>query len=606
MARVIVNHKNFEQCIQAVGSKGIFIGLDTETTGLEAYGKHKLFSIILSNAEDDYYFNFNARLDNTGQAIPYENILPVSWLKDFDKLFDNDNYNYFIHNAKFDLHFLAKEGLFLAGKVYCTQTLARLVNNRLSSYSLSNLGKLIGHDKDDAVEAYITKHKLYTDVDVGKKKPKRLKHFDLVPFDIISEYGLTDARVCYELGQYCLKRLGEINKEHNEGGLPLISNVISIERDLTKALFNSERRGVLIDKDYCEQALAYELDIYNEACAKFEALTGIEYADSRTVLKKAFEEAGLPYGTTPKGNASFKDELLPDNELGALIRQARSAYKRANTYFKNFLELADEDGAIHCSFLQAGTTTGRMSCINPNLQNVPKRGEDGAKFPVRKAFIPRPGHFFIMVDFDQMEYRLLLDIADEEEVINKILEEDLDVHTATAESMGTGRTAAKTLNFLLLYGGGAQKLADALGITLNEAKKLKSLYFRSLGRVQALSKALIDVAKSRGYIVNWAGRRLMLDELAPYRMPNHYIQGGCGDVCKMAMVEIDELLKNYASEMLLQVHDELIIEVKYGEEEVIPKIKHIMQTVYPNNRLPLTAGVDYSKENWFDKGAYNG
>jgi len=605
MARYIVEHKTFEESLDRLfNSGGLFIALDTETTGLEPYKGNKLFSIILSTEEDDFYFNFNTELDNTGQPIPYEYMLPPSWLDRFKPLFENSTYTWFIHNAKFDLHFLAKEGLYLAGTVYCTQTLARLVNNRQPSYSLANLGKHIGHDKDDAVEAYISKHKLYTDVDVGKKKPKRLKHFEKVPFKIISEYGLTDGRVCYELGTYCLDRLAKINMQQLNEGLPLVNNVLNIESNLSKALFKSEKRGILIDKEYCQAALAYELDIYNEACAKFEAYTGLEYQDSRTVLKKAFEKAGLPYGTTPKGNPSFKDELLPDNEIGNLIKQARAAYKRANTYFKNFLELADDSGAIHCSFLQAGTVTGRMSCINPNLQNVPKRGEDDAAYPVRKAFVPRPGYFFIMVDFDQMEYRLLLDIAGEEEVIRQINLDGLDVHTATANAMGTNRTAAKTLNFLLLYGGGAQKLADALGITLNEATKLKSSYFRNLKKVKGLTKALTDVAKRRGYIVNWAGRRLMLDEEAPYRMPNHYIQGGCGDVCKLAMVEIDKLLDDYDSTMLLQVHDELIIEVKYGEEEVIPKIKDIMQTVYPHTSLPLTAGVDYSKNNWFDKGAY--
>lgn len=605
MGRIIVNHRNFKQCLEDVINEE-YLGLDTETRGLHAYLGHRLFSIIITSQHNSYYFNFNAMPDHLGKLAPVENILPLSWLDDFKNLFDRTYITWFIHNAKFDLHMLGVENLFIRGTVVCTEMLSRLINNRLSSYSLANMGALIGYPKDDTVEKYITKHKLYTEVDVGKKKPKKDKHYDLVPFEIISEYGLTDGEVVYKLGMYGLKRLKELDEEQTALGLPSIMGVYRNEVNLTKVLFAMERVGTRTDQAYIKEAYDYEIEMREEYAEKFYALTGEEFQDAATLFKKVFEKLGLEAGRTPKGNPSFSEANLPDNAVTELIVGWRKHNKRAGTYWRNYLDLADKDDVIHCNFRQAGTVTGRMSSFDPNLQNVPKRGEDQSKYPVRRAFIPREGYFFCMVDFDQMEYRLLLDIANEAEVIRQIKEEGLDVHTATANTMRVERDPAKTLNFMLLYGGGAAKLAAALKCTLAKAKQYKNIYFRSLRRVQRIVDALIKTSKQRGFIVNWLGRRLLLDELKPYAMPNHYIQGGCGDVCKMAMVAIHDLLKPHESRMLLQVHDELIIEIKKGEEFLIPKIKYIMENTYPSTNLQLTAGADYSLTDWHNKGAYNG
>jgi len=450
------------------------------------------------------------------------------------------------------------------------------------------------------------KHKLYTLVDVGKKRPKKDKHYDLVPFEIMSEYGLTDGEVVYKLGMYCLKRIKELNEEQVAEGLPPLNDVFNNEVNLTKVLFKMEKVGTLTDPAYIKEAYDYEIEMRDEYADKFYALTEVEFQDAAACFKVVFEKLGLEAGRTEKGNASYSEENLPDNAVTQLIVQWRKHNKRAGTYWRNYLDLADDENVIHCNFRQAGTVTGRMSSNDPNLQNVPKRGEDKSKYPVRKAFIPRKGYFFAMVDFDQTEYRLLLDVAAEQDVIDKILNEGLDVHTATANTMGVERDPAKTLNFLLLYGGGAAKLAAALNVTLQKAKSYKSIYFRSLRKVQNLVKELTAVAKRRGYLVNWLGRRIYLDEVKPYAMPNHYIQGGCGDACKLAMVKIDNLLNSYESRMLLQVHDELIIEVKYGEEAVIKDIKEIMENVYPSRQLKLTAGADYSLTDWHNKEGYNG
>ena len=602
--RIHVTNENLDAVMFELECHGVF-SLDTETSGFHAYLKDRLFSIIVSTYKDDFYFNFNDWADHLGNYAPKECILPRKSMRRLRGILDNPDNTVYMQNAKFDMHFLNVEklGIKFKSRIFCTQALARLVNNQLPSYSLANLGALIGFDKDDKVMKYILKNKLYTEVDVGKKKPRRDLHFDLVPFDIISAYGMQDGRVTFELGRYIESRLAELAKEQEEMGLPDLMNVVNNEIRLTKTLFRMEARGVKIDRDYCEQAYIYEMDQHHTACSKFYALTdGIEFQDASSCFKEAFTKLGLTAGKTEKGNDSYSADNLPDNEVTEIIIEARKHYKRATTYFKNYLDMAGEDDILHCTFVQGGTSTGRLSSRDPNLQNVPKRGEDESEYPVRKAFIPRKGKKFVMIDWDQMEYRLLLDIAGELETIQKILD-GLDVHTATAEMMEVEREPAKTLNFMLLYGGGAQKLADALKILLLAAKNLKKKYFATLRKVQVLVKSIQVVAKKRGFIVNWFGRRI-LD--ASYRTPNHYIQGGCGDVAKLAMNKTDDYISNIDIDMLLTVHDEVILEMPIDlDMSKAEDICTIMKTVYPHRYLPLTAGIDFSLTDWHNKEAYN-
>jgi DNA polymerase-1 len=250
---------------------------------------------------------------------------------------------------------------------------------------------------------------------------------------------------------------------------------------------------------------------------------------------------------------------------------------------------------------QGGTQTGRFSYSAPNLQNVPKEAVEGKDFYVRKCFVPRPGYCFVMIDYDQQEYRLMVDLAGENELIKKI-NGGLDVHTATAEMMGVDRTTAKTINFMLLYGGGHEKLAKALGITNLRAKELKGRYFRTLPKVERFIKETKIGGELLGLVTNWMMRRYYLfDKGKAYILPNHIIQGGCADVIKSAMVKISTFLEasNYLTHMLVQVHDELLFEVHESELHLVPKFKEIMESIYkPMRGLHLTCGVDHSWESW--------
>lgn len=607
MSRIHVTNENLDAVIFELECHGVF-AFDTETTGLNPYKGHRLFSIIMSTYKDDFYFNFNDQPDHLGNKAPEETILPRKAMKKLRNIFNNPENTIYVHNAKFDMHFINVENLDIrwGANIVCTQAMSRLVHNQLGSYSLANLGALIGHEKDDTVEKYISKNKLYTDIDVGKKKPKRDKHYDLVPFDIISNYGMQDGRVVFELGQYVNIRLQELGKEQLEMGLPDLQQVVLNEIQLTKTLFKMEAKGVKIDRKYCEEAYGYEMDQFNEACNKFYAFTdGIEFQDAAACFKEAFKKLGLTPNKTAKGNDSFSADNLPDNDLTDIILTARKHYKRAGTYFKNFLDMADKNDIIHCSFNQAGTATGRLSASSPNLQNVPKRGEDKSKYPVRRAFIPREDHKFFMLDFDQQEYRQLLDIADEQVMIDDILNNGTDVHTATGNLCSIPRFDAKQVNFAQVYGQGLGALSESLGKTMNETRTIRNTYFSKLRRVKALINGITKVSESRGWIVNWYGRRLICPNRGlAYKMTNHYIQGGCGDVCKIAMNTIDPITDENAY-MLIQIHDEVLYEVKDGYEKVVKEFNNLMERAYPYKKLPLTVGTEFSLTDWHNKEDYN-
>jgi DNA polymerase I-like protein with 3'-5' exonuclease and polymerase domains len=577
------------------------LGFDTETYGVEH--NDKLFTIQLSTEKEDYYFNFQDYLDITGESIPVLDRALIKY-KLGELVFSDPDKTYFIHNAKFDLRRLAIEGVYVAGGVHCTQMCERFIYNQYMSYSLDACLKRRGRAKDDAVENYIREHKLWDwQTKVGKKTRTKKKYYHKVPFSIMYKYGIIDSRE--------VRLLGKEQRQSLKG-----ERYYETDLKLQKVAYNMEEVGMKVRRKYAQSGYDYEIQKSEECVKELEQVSGRTYRNGPKWLRETFDEFGVKYDVNPKTNNPVFDKAALgkiDHPIAKLIVTARRHEKYAGTYYATYA--AHE--TIHAFIKPFGTDTGRLSYAEPNLQNVPKEAKLGAGVPyqVRGCFEPRKDYCFVMIDYDQQEFRMLLDYAGEHALIRKINDHGEDVHQVTADELGIERDPAKTLNFSLLYGVGEGKLAESLGLPTymdydrqgnpivksREGRDIKRLYFSKLPNVERLINRIKNTAESRKYIRTWAGRMLHFPHKSmSYKAPNHLIQGGCADIAREAMVEVStNQLAGLRSRLLLQVHDELLFEVHKSELDIVPSLVNAMENVYiPFNGMRLTCGVDHSWVSW--------
>ena len=268
------------------------------------------------------------------------------------------------------------------------------------------------------------------------------------------------------------------------------------------------------------------------------------------------------------------------------------------------LGLKNEDNRIHTSFLHTGTATGRLSSKNPNLQNIPVKSEAGSQ--IRSAFIPENGYTLVGIDYSQIELRLLAHFSGDEALVNAF-NNDLDIHYQTAvkifgeDEAKDKRSIAKSINFGLLYGMGSKKLGDTLGISSKDAKIYIESYFKAFKSVKDYLKSVEDFAHVDGYIKTLLNRKRLFNFDSANAMikaaylreaVNTMFQGSAADLIKLSMVEIHKKYKNNNNvRMLLQIHDELIFEIKEDiADEIIKELKEIMENVYKLN-IPLKVSI---------------
>lgn len=585
-----------------------YIALDTETTGLFPFKGDRIIGISLSTRSNDYYINFK-NYDDDSEIYVKEDVYEV-----LNNVFLDTSKKWFMFNAKFDLHMLSMDGAYILGEIHDCYMVERLLNNLLmpGERSLDATAKRYGLEKSTAVVDYLEEHGHFEHIiKPGKKVKKKNYFFEKVPYQIISEYAKQDSRITYQIGMNQLIRLREIAEQQKN--IPnTLQNVFENEKKLTKTVFHMEHHGFKIDLKYCNEALSYYEDEYGQVRKYLSEVANAEYVDSADFIKKHFSDIVTHKKSKKTGNMSFDNEALEEissqNEVVGKIIELRK-FKKYLDYFNNFINFSDDNGILHAEFDQAGTKTGRFSSKDPNLQNLTKSDLD-EPFPVRRAIIPRPGYFFAMLDYDQQEYRMMLDYAGAIKLIRRIVG-GLDVHEATAKlaqeiSMDITRSQAKTVNFSILYGSGIDTLANKLGTTPEKAREIKEAVLRAAPEIITFINKCKDRSRINGHVRTWLGRILQFPLGVDgtdysYKAPNAIIQGGCADTVKVAMNHIDAYLSNKSTRLVGTIHDECILEVKENERRIVRDIKDIMENAYPHKSIRLTCSADYSYKSLADK-----
>jgi len=610
----VVSWQNFDRIMLQLWGLAV-VTVDTETTGLRPYHGDEVFSIIING----YYFNFR-----DGFGAPEITCLSK---KHIDKLqaFFVEERTYQFHNAKYDMAMLEEDlGTKVGGHIHCTMTTERIIDSTLDGnrdFNLDATSKRYDCHKDDGVKEHIKKHKLWTKREIpGKTKAVKDLHFDQVPHDIIVPYGLTDVAATAHIARAQMDKIAKMDMAAPDGW-PKVLSLYHNECKLLRTVYNMEKRGVKIDIDFCQRAVDYEAERRNSALADFKRLTNHDYKpNSRKLFMEVFAEEkdkwvyGKPTKVKGEVNPKFDKNVLEtfDHPASGAIRIINDAKSKMDNYL-GFLYHADDNRRLHTSFNQHQTSTGRFSSSNPNVQNMKKsEGDDlDQEFVVRRAIVPEEGHFLGMIDYDQVEYRLMLEYCNARRLISKIRDEGLDVHSATAELAGITRQKAKNGNFAVLFCSGTATLANTINGTVHDAKALMDSINKAAPEIKRFGDQVKAKIMQRGYIFNWMGRRLdypftycpirKKNSRFEYKGINGLIQGGCADIVKVAMNRCEKFLENHKTKMVMTIHDELVFHGPRGEEHLLHDLKRIMESVYPWKHIPLTAGIEISYKSLADK-----
>ncbi|RAX58596.1 DNA polymerase I [Helicobacter monodelphidis] len=565
------------------------VSFDTETTSLEARQAQIVgFSFALDSSKG-YYVPISHYYIGVGQQISKETAK-----KAIEQIF---NARVIGHNLKFDLEVLRFNFDFMANPkcIIDTMILAWLIDSS-QALGLDFLAK---------------KWFSHTMIAFSQVVPKK-GNFSEVHLDDAAKYAAEDAQATFKLYE---QLLAEVQKQ----GLGFLLEIAKdVEYPFICVLQKIEEVGIKINVAFFEQLkeeinvriLNLSEEIYRIAQCNFNLNSHIQLGG---VL---FDKLKLPILKKTKTSVGSTDEtvlatLLDAHPIIKPILEYRELYKLQSTYIQPFLDIASQesDCRIHTSFLQTGTTTGRLSSRNPNLQNIPVRTDLGRR--IREGFIAKEGYALMSLDYSQIELRLLAHFSKDKTMIDAFLN-GADIHYETAKMIFTEslamekRQVAKSINFGLIYGMGARKLSETLKISLKEARNYIQYYFDSFPTVKSFLNDSQELIMQCGYSQTLLGRRRIFDfkNATPFQTSaylreaiNTIFQGSAADLIKLAMLQIDTCFKETELKMLLQIHDELVFEVREDLVDSISKeVAHMMENIYPLN-VPLICGVTVGK-NW--------
>ena len=611
--------------------------VDVETNGLDAFGRNQLCGVGLGYKDETYYFPFMHQ--NGSNLGPSHQSRLMRCLEMTDMLVG--------YNIKFDLRFLEKAGYQPPENVIFADVLVMVRLTEPASVKELGLTHTIQRIYGEASAAY--------DKDTKKelRSNKWHKDFSLAPPELLGPYCEQDVYWTHKLYVRTLKKIIETNQE----------DILNLEWDLTKVLYEIEGAGVSIDLDYVQDAIHRITNRREQVEAKIYELADREFNISSTQqVGEVLTERGIRSPIkTPKGKESWSEVALVqvDDPLAGYIRQYRALEKLKSTYLEPYLEMP----VMHTSYCNWGTLTGRLSSREPNLQNIPRthfklldrelsederdvvRGriqaiiaakgtsgvldlsnhvldtwgfvgdesfdaEDRNQVAIRRMFIPREGHKLVSFDYSQMEVRVFLSYLHNEEVDALLAREDVDFHGEAAKIAFSVeeesseykfyRQMAKNITFGVIYGIGKARLANQLNVSEKEAFQYKKRYFAGISGSKSFIDKVSRTVATRGWVKNRYGRKYIIPEDLAYKGVNYLVQGTSADILNERMIKTHEYLKTKKSRILLQVHDEIICEIP---DEELREVPNEIQKLLEENSLgiPLKVDVEVCDPSWATK-----
>ncbi len=596
--QTILEKADFDRWIEKLSSASLF-AFDTETDSLDTQEARLVgmsFAIEVGHAA---YLPLSHDYLDAPVQLPLEDVLAA-----MKPLLESETILKVGQNLKYDAEVLENYGIELKGIAFDTM---------LESYVLNSVAGMGRHDMDSLADRHLN-HKTVSFEEIAGKGKKQLT-FNQIALEEAANYAAEDADVTLLLHQALYPQLE---------AEPKLSHIFhNIEMPLVPVLVRMERKGVLIDAN----VLAAQSKVITARLAELEKeafeLAGEEFnlASPKQLQVILFEKLQLPVvKKTPSGAASTNEEVLEElavnHALPKLLLEHRSLAKLKSTYTDKLpLMINPRTQRVHTSYHQAVTATGRLSSRDPNLQNIPVRTEEGRR--IRQAFIARKGYKVMAADYSQIELRIMAHLSQDKGLLTAFAE-GKDIHKATAaevfgvpldEVTSDQRRSAKAINFGLIYGMSAFGLARQLGIARGEAQRYMDLYFERYPGVLRYMENTRLQASEQGYVETLEGRRLYLADIkssngmrrkaAEREAINAPMQGTAADIIKKAMIAVDTWLQTEKPDvdMLMQVHDELVFEVKESElEQVQAKVKALMEASMTLD-VPLRVDVGVG-DNW--------
>ena len=594
--QTVLTEKELKAWIKKL-KKADYFAFDTETTSLN-YMQAEIVGISFSvKAGEAAYVPVAHNYPGAPEQLSREFVL-----EQFKPLLEDESKIKVGQNLKYDMNVLANYDIHLKGVGF---------DSMLESYVLDSTSSR--HDMDTLALKHLAHSTIHYE-DVAGKGAKQIT-FDQVALEEAAPYAAEDADITLRLHESLWQQLNQVPS--------LVTVFKEMEIPLVPVLSGMERRGVLLDTKMLKQqstelakrVIELEKEVHDLAGEPFNL------GSPKQLQVILFEKMNLPVvSKTPKGQPSTAEsvlqELAHDYPLPKLILEYRSLSKLKSTYTDKLPEMVDsKTGRVHTSYHQAVAATGRLSSSDPNLQNIPIRTEEGRR--IRQAFIAPQGYKMVAADYSQVELRIMAHLSSDQGLVTAF-KQGVDVHRATAAEVfgvktedvsNDQRRSAKAINFGLIYGMSAFGLAKQLDIGRVEAQQYVNLYFERYPGVKAYMDATKEQAREQGYVETVFGRRLYLPEInARNGMRRQYaertainapMQGTAADIIKRAMIDLDRVLQETKLDvrMIMQVHDELVFEIKEDQLETAIEIIKNSMVGAADLSVPLVVDVGIGS-NW--------